>query len=267
MMRDVSAHFEVATTGGPCQIVYAVAVAQDTPVEHERVEVTADGAPIEPVELVEAHGTRLHRVTTEARNIVFHYEATGVGERPTMAPNDTDLITYLRPSRYCEADALGPTAAAEFAGLTGVELLTAVGQWVHERLIYVAGSSKPTDSAEETLLARRGVCRDYSHLVIALLRAMTIPARLTAVYAPGLSPMEFHAVAEGFVDGQWRVVDATRLAPRQTLVRVATGRDAADTAFITNYGANLFLNVNQVTAIVTDGDLPFDDHQSLVSIS
>ena len=54
------------------------------------------------------------------------------------------------------------------------------------------------------------------------------------MYAPGLYPMDFHAVAEAFVEGHWRVVDATLLAPRQTLVRIATGRDAADTAFLDN---------------------------------
>ena len=69
-----------------------------------------------------------------------------------------------------------------------------------------------------------------------------MPARLAAVYAPGPRPMEFHAVAEALVDGQWWVVDATQLAPRQSLLRVATGRDAADTAFLTNFGAGTTLN-------------------------
>jgi transglutaminase-like putative cysteine protease len=73
-------------------------------------------------------------------------------------------------------------------------------------------------------LAGAGVCRDYAHLVIASLRALSVPARLVAVYAPGCQPMDFHAVAESFVDGAWRVVDATCLAPRQSMVRIATER-------------------------------------------
>ena len=81
----------------------------------------------------------------------------------------------------------------------------------------------------DTLLAGAGVCRDYAHLVVALLRAVNVPARLVSVYAPGVYPMDFHAVAEAFVEGQWRVVDATLLAPRQSLVRITTGRDTADT--------------------------------------
>jgi len=99
-----------------------------------------------------------------------------------------------------------------------------------------------------------------------LLRALDVPARLVAVYAPGLQPMDFHAVAEALVDGEWRVVDATLLAPRAGLIRIATGRDAADTAFMSTYGGAVELLEIEVTA-TTDGVLPGDDVHDLVSIS
>ena len=102
------------------------------------------------------------------------------------------------------------------------------------------------------------MCRDYAHLVIGLLRALDVPARLVAVYAPGCDPMDFHAVVEVAVDGQWQAVDATLLAPRQSLLRISTGRDAADTAFLTNFHGGLTLESSVVTAVV-DGDLPVDD--------
>lgn len=133
------------------------------------------------------------------------------------------------------------------------------------RLDYVPGSSDPIDGAADTLLAGAGVCRDYAHLVIALLRAVNVPARLVSVYAPGCSPMDFHAVAEAYVDGQWRVVDATLLAPRQSMVRIATGRDAADTAFLDNHRGAITLKNMTITAIV-EGDLPRDDVQELVAL-
>ena len=98
------------------------------------------------------------------------------------------------------------------------------------------------------------MCRDYAHLVVALLRAVNVPARLVAVYAPGCQPMDFHAVAEAYVNGQWHVVDATCLAPRQTLVRISTGRDAADTAFLDNHRGSITLNSSVVSAWV-DGPL------------
>ena len=108
-----------------------------------------------------------------------------------------------------------------------------MASWVFERLAYAPGSSGPLDTAIHTLVAGAGVCRDFAHLTITLCRALGVPARLAAVYAPGLSPMDFHAVVEVLTPAGWRVLDPTRLAPRGALVRIATGRDAADTAFAT----------------------------------
>jgi transglutaminase-like putative cysteine protease len=126
----------------------------------------------------------------------------------------TRKFVPLRPSRYAEADKFFGFAATEFAQYAdSATLLERVSSWVGTRLDYVPGSSDPIDGAADTLLAGAGVCRDYAHLVIALLRALNMPARLAAVYAPGCEPMDFHAVAEAFVDGEWRVVDATCLAP------------------------------------------------------
>ena len=133
-----------------------------------------------------------------------------------------------------------------------------MSSWVGTRLAYVAASSRSTDGAVTTLLARQGVCRDFAHLVIAILRSCDTPARLAAVYAPGLSPMDFHAVAEAFVEGQWLVVDATGLAPRHAMLRIATGRDAADVAFLTSAGCCVDLSRLEVAA-TTDGSLPAED--------
>ena len=88
---------------------------------------------------------------------------------------------------------------------------------------------------------------------------------MVACYAPGLSPMDFHAVAEVLIDGLWRAVDPTSLAPRQSLVRISTGRDAADTAFLSSYGAQVDLLNSAVFAYV-DGQLPSDEPSKLVSI-
>ena len=140
-----------------------------------------------------------------------------------------------------------------------------MSSWVGTRLRYVPGGSGPTDGAVHTLLRRQGVCRDYAHLVVALPRALGVPARVAAVYAPGLEPMDFHAVVEAAVDGCWRVVDATLLAPRASLVRIATGRDAADTAFLSIYGGAATLVGTEVMAVL-DGELPDDDVTRLTSI-
>ena len=143
----------------------------------------------------------------------------------------------LRPSRYCPSDQLEGFATTEFDRTRPrAELVPAVADWVHRRLVYTSGASRPVDTAVDTLLMGQGVCRDYAHLTITLLRALEVPARLVAVYAPGLTPMDFHAVVEADVDGTWCVVDPTRLAPTSSLVRICSGRDAADTAFLTLFG-------------------------------
>jgi transglutaminase-like putative cysteine protease len=135
---------------------------------------------------------------------------------------------------------------------------------MHGRLIYLGGSSGPSDDAVDTLLRGEGVCRDYAHLVLALLRAQDVPARLVAVSAPGLSPMDFHAVVEAWVDGAWQVLDATGLAPRASMLRIATGRDAADTAFLSVHHGCAELLTMGVVAVVDA--LPTDDPEATVSL-
>jgi transglutaminase-like putative cysteine protease len=251
----------------PLEMVLQVAVSgmPGTQVE-ERLAITCDGEPAKAPEVAMAGGGRAHVLAVDPGRVVIEYDATVHGTADAPAVTDADRFAFLRPSRYAESDRLIAVAQSEFAGIPpGPELLAAVSSWVGTRLSYVPGSSGPTDGAVETLLRRQGVCRDYAHLVIALLRAMDIPARQAAVYAPGLQPMDFHAVAEALVGGAWRVVDATLLAPRSSLVRIATGRDAADTAFLSTYGGASDLLEIGVTA-VTDGPLPAEDVTALVTI-
>jgi len=249
---------------GASEMVFSMAVASESKLASETISFLMDGVEQVPAEIIDRHGSRLHKFVAGPGHLSVEYRAEVIGHADAAPIDELDLITYLRPSRYCESDSLLPTARSEFAGLIGHDLLTAVTLWVWERLAYVPGSSLVTDGAARTLMARRGVCRDYAHLVIALLRALDVPARMVSVYAPGLSPMDFHAVAEAYVDGQWWIVDATRLAPRQSMVRIATGRDAADIAFLTNHWADLTLTTLEVLAIVDD--LPTDDSQQLLQL-
>ncbi|HEX7130935.1 MAG TPA: transglutaminase family protein, partial [Iamia sp.] len=233
--------------------------AADAGVAAENLEVTLDGAPVDVTELRDVHGTRLHHaIGLGPGHLRVDYAARVVGTTAPAPVEDVDLLRYVRPSRYCEADRLGAFARGEFAGLEDHALLDAVSSWVGSRVAYIAGSSRPTDGAITTLLGREGVCRDFAHLVIALLRACDVPARLVSVYAPGLAPMDFHAVAEAHVGGEWWALDATCLAPRTAMVRIATGRDAADTAFLSTAGDPVRMGELEVVAVV-DGALPTDD--------
>ena len=267
--RSVSAEVELDVRE-EAELVWSVAVAQHPDhgpqLSSERLEVTVDGSPVALEELRVDDGGRLHVCTARPGRLRLSYAAEVTGSAPPAKVEPVDDIVYRRPSRYAESDELGPTAWGEFSMLSGKQLLDAVSSWVGTQLFYVSGSSRHTDGATQTLLARQGVCRDFAHLVIALLRARNVPARLVAVYAPGLSPMDFHAVVEAAIDGQWRVVDATTLAPRETLVRIATGRDASDTAFLTVQSGRADLVSMRVNA-TADPSLPDEDLTSLVSLT
>lgn len=254
MRIDVAA---TLTLSSPAPSTALLQVAVAAPVS-EQLIVLSGGQVVEPVEF-EVDGARVHRLELHEGGTTITYSATAESDGAARAVTPADWATALRPSRYCPSDQLEGFASAEFdRTLPRAELVPAVAAWVHRRLTYTSGSSRPVDTAVDTLLMGQGVCRDYAHLTVTLLRALEIPARLVAVYAPGLHPMDFHAVVEADVDGVWCVVDATRLAPTRSLVRICSGRDAADTAFLTTLGGVAVFEGMTVTAVAA-GDLPAPD--------
>ncbi|ANY22072.1 MULTISPECIES: transglutaminase family protein [Gordonia] len=264
--RDVSARLEVRVDD-PTELEMQITVARLPGLQlEEELKVEFDGRPVTPEEMIGSHGSRIHRLQLERGLLTIDYRASVLTPADPIPVDLTDRSTYLRPSRYAECDKFFGFAAGQFdSSLPDGEILDQVAAYVSDRLSYIPGTSDPIDGAADTLLAGAGVCRDYAHLVVALLRALNIPARLVAVYAPGCSPMDFHAVAEAIVDGEWVAVDATGLAPRQSLVRISTGRDAADTAFLDNHRGSINLNSYEVTATVR-GALPIDDGSSRIRI-
>ena len=146
-----------------------------------------------------------------------------------------ETLPYLRGSRYCPSDTFETIADQKFGTLRGGERVAAIAAWIIGHLEYRPCSDART-TALETYVQRAGICRDFAHLAVTLCRASDIPARVASVYALGLHPPDFHAVAEVFVGGRWRLLDPTGLAPIDGLVRIAYGRDAADVAFLTIFG-------------------------------
>lgn len=258
--RTVTAHLEVYVAE-EADIVLAIAIADDHERQGEQLLVSLDGVPIDAT--VDGHLCFLEAVGRGL--LLVDYEATVIGAAPPATVTVHDVFRYIRPSRYCESDRLGPLARAEFGGLDGADLLAGVSSWVGVNIAYVAGSSRPIDGAVATLLGREGVCRDFAHLTAALLRANNVAARVVSVYAPGLAPMDFHVVTEACLDGAWYVVDPTCLAPRESMVRIATGADASDVAFITTLRGVVELNYMSVSA-TTDALLPVDDVTELVRL-
>lgn len=146
-------------------------------------------------------------------------------------------LMYLLQSRYCPADRMVEQAQQIVQGLQpGYAQVEGIRRWIYENLRYEYGVSDATTDALQTLQHGAGVCRDFAHVGISLTRALQIPARQVVGYLHGLEPMDMHAWFEAFLNGRWYAFDATQPEPRGGRIVVAYGRDAADVAFISNYG-------------------------------
>ena len=153
-----------------------------------------------------------------------------------------EVLSYIYPSRYCQSDRLGPLVMAEFGALPqGYGRVVAIQDWVRRRVRFESNTTNSNTSALDTLNEGRGVCRDFAHLMIALCRALNIPARFATGIDfgsdPILGPTDFHAYVEVFLGGRWYIFDPSNTAIPMGFVRFGTGRDAADVSFATIFGS------------------------------
>ena len=167
--------------------------------------------------------------------------ATLQGLDPHALPGEA--VEYLFDSRYCPADRFQPFVATRFDETDGGARVQAICNWIAENFKYVPMSSDSNTTALDSFVERRGICRDYAHVLITLVRASAIPARYVSAYAPGVTPPDFHALAEVFLadptiagGGAWYMVDATGMADPASTVKIGVGRDAADVSFMTVFG-------------------------------
>lgn len=172
-----------------------------------------------------------------------------IGQLARLLPHDMpgEAVQYLFDSRYCPADRFQSFVEAEFGGTDGGARIVAIREWIAANFTYQSGSSDARTTGLDSFIERRGICRDYAHVMVMLARASTIPARYVACYAPGVDPPDFHAVAEVFLTdpdtesgGTWQLVDATGMADPAQTVKIGVGRDAADVSFLTSFGLNNF---------------------------
>lgn len=219
-----------------------------------------------------ATGTRRLRLRAAPGPLGLHYSATlelthhladpqqvhemAVGALPAQ------VLPFLYPSRYCESDKLNAFAMGRFGALPlGHARVQAICDWVRRHVQFTSGASAGTTSAADTFVQRRGVCRDFAHLMIALCRALNIPARFATGMDygadPSLGPPDFHAYVEAWLGGRWYLFDPSGTATPLGLMRFASGRDAADCAWATIFGDVLPLNQRlQVIAVAgADGQL------------
>ena len=204
--------------------------------------------PVPVSEFVDGYGNLCQRLTVPQGQLRIAVEVTMEVEaqiavaleapHTPMTALPDNILHYLLQSRYCPSDKMHEQALALVGdarpGYAQVEKIRA---WIQHNLEYRYGVSSASTDALETLAHGAGVCRDFAHVGIALCRALQIPARMVVGYLHGLMPMDLHAWFEAFVGGRWYTFDATQDTPRGGRIVLAYGHDAADVAFMSDYGA------------------------------
>jgi transglutaminase-like putative cysteine protease len=175
-------------------------------------------------------------------DIDHHRESPARLEEVPIARIPPQVLPYIYPSRYCPSDVMRRYANREFGHLRpGYWRVVAIHDWVRQRTAFTSGSSNDSTSALDTLVSQAGVCRDFAHLMISLCRALNIPARFVTGIDYGapdsMGVPDFHAYVEVFLGTRWYVFDPTGISPPMGLVRIGTGRDAADVSFATMFGS------------------------------
>ncbi|MCV2366929.1 transglutaminase-like domain-containing protein [Roseateles oligotrophus] len=194
---------------------------------------------------------RYLRLRAGAGKLSLNYQATVDLDHVQTAPEllgevavadlPAAVLHYVYPSRYCQSDRLHRLAVQEFGHLPkGYGRVLAIRDWVRGRTSFLANSSTGTTTAVDTLVEQVGVCRDFAHLMIALCRALNMPARFATGIDYGLDlslrAQDFHAYVEVYLGQRWYLFDPSGVAIPMALIRIGTGRDAADTAFATIFG-------------------------------
>ena len=160
---------------------------------------------------------------------------------PEQLPDE--MLLWLLGSRYCDTDRLSDLAWSLFGhGASGWARVQAICDYVHERIAFGYEHARATRTASEAHEERRGVCRDYAHLAVALCRCVNIPARYCTGFLgdmgtpPPWGPMDFAAWFEVYLGDRWHTFDARNNTPRIGRILMARGRDATDVAMVTSFG-------------------------------
>jgi len=204
-------------------------------------KVETDPATLNRYMRVKAFAGPLKVAYSATVDLSHHFaQPSQIAEVP-VARLPAQVLSYIYPSRYCQSDRLHRLAMREFGQRwQGYSRVQEIRDWVLQRTTFSQNTSNSNTSAIDTLLETVGVCRDFAHLMIALCRAVNIPARFTTGIDygadPALGPTDFHAYVEVYLGDRWYLFDPSGTAIPMGFVRFGTGRDAADVAFATIFG-------------------------------
>ena len=228
-----------------------------------RVHGAATGLPRAGVDAQEA-ALESARISYQATvDIDQHVGNPDTIPETPVAQLPLSALAYIYPSRYCQSDRLANLAMREFGLLDkGYLRVEAVRNWVNQYVTFRGNTSNSATSALDTLIDRVGVCRDFAHLMIAICRALSIPARFTTGIDygadPALGPTDFHAYVEVFLGGRWYLFDPSGTAIPMGFIRLGTGRDAADVSFATIFGGVASLPPLIAVSAITEPGRPWE---------
>ncbi|MDO8447646.1 MAG: transglutaminase family protein [Rhodoferax sp.] len=246
---SIELNYQISEPG--CDFIFSIHAAQT---QHQNVvsEALVISQPLQSNLYTDpVTHTRFLRLKANAGPLMVHYEATVDIDHYTAAPDQLNevavanlpgpVLPYIYPSRYCQSDRLHRLAVKEFGHLwQGYSRVLAIRDWVTKRVTFQSNTSTGNTTAVDTLVEEVGVCRDFAHLMIALCRAVNIPARFATGIDfgadPALGPTDFHAYVEVYLGDRWYMFDPSGVAIPMGFVRFGTGRDAADAAFATMFG-------------------------------
>lgn len=198
-------------------------------------------------------------------------QADWSAQEHAVADLPDECLVYLMGSRYCETDRLSQIAWDLFGNLTpGWGRVQSVCDFVHNHIRFDYQQARSTRTALDAYNEQVGVCRDFAHLAVALIRCLNIPARyvnghLGDIGVPVLDPMDFSAWIEVYLGGKWHTFDPRNNKPRIGRIVVARGRDATDVPLINSFGPHWLKNFRVWTYEVPDASHAAQTQQTMRS--
>lgn len=223
--------------------------------------------PVIPfVEFIDQFGNQCQRAVLPVGEVTITMEAEALVEPGLVPPQPLpayvpveelpdEVMMFLLPSRYCQSDLYEiNNLAFEIVGNLdpGYAQVEAIRNWIHQNISYQYNTSSSVTTALDTIYQRVGVCRDFTHLGLALTRSLSIPARMTVGYLDKLEYMDLHAWFDAFVGGKWYTFDAVQAQTHGSRIVIGYGRDAADVAMITQFGNAQLQSLEVTTEEITD---------------
>lgn len=231
----------------------------------------ADGSYVPWIEYTDGLGNRCRRLIVPAGGARFTNDLvmrdSGQPDyvdqnAPEIFPGSlpSELFEFMLSSRYCEVDELSAAAWQMFGNyIPGWNRVQQICNYVNAQIRFDYQLARNTRTAAQAVNERVGVCRDFTHLAVALCRCMNIPARYCNGFLgdigvpPDPAPMDYNAWFEAYLGGQWYTFDARHNRPRIGRILVARGRDATDVPMVHTFGPHILQKFEVITEELTAG--------------